>query len=869
MTEVPDGFREAWASGLHVGAFRPRMQVFVRRGTFRRRFDTWDGPRIDAKVPGDKKGKEWQATWVPLTDYVQIPSVLQCDLSQTFDENGLSTATLQVENIVYSQQAGTMGMLYHLMDTGHLTPWRGYKPPGRVAPNVLSNDWYNMLVGDAQITVVQGYGTLGVKTFTGLLDDVDPTSKPARLTLTVRDFGKVLVEEHCWGRVNGPKILEPVIFTQKGALQGIGTAVGYNPKASSVRDGHPERYVLDSNESSTWMSTNREGQELTEWIQVRLPKGMYQSFVLRPHYDNMEMWVGVYAEDNLRGGEPCQVDDLNIHNGWIDIPDDEGGGVVPGDTNGGWKYIKHWQRIDKGKHEYRLDHKLELGEGSILRVGFRHLAKVAAGEYRAGVVRLQGVKRKSESALHLRRVGFNADASSGHDGEAGLAMHVTDNNRKTQWSSTTRGAEDLTEWIEIQVPQGLYRSFLVYTDDTDLEMYVGVYALPRARTKKNGDKVIYDAQVDDVDFAGGWVTAPDGGLVPGDSNGGWPYLKKFTGVGPQTRFKKAEKFEIGHKLEMGRGSRIRIGFRKLARKSHGHYNVSIGTFRAYTRSGVPENATVPKPTPKIEVGDPSDIVRIALKWAGFKEWEVENTGATLSSDWSFNRQNFLIDLITKVQEVTGFVFYMKPPSEPDQSIGIPVFRSSYLLRDDLPGLPTITSSQLLTDLQAKISDTQLSNIIRVRGAANKRGVTLQADATKRLMSVYSPPWTKDRRLAGVLKHVIHNEERLKDQKSLDVMARLIALKQALAATTATITIPGTPEFDLDWQVGVLDEVTGLATRLYLANTSSTFITGEQTSWTSTLGGALLDTPDIVRVKADLAAIAPPGKLISDLGSELG
>jgi hypothetical protein len=50
--------------------------------------------------------------------------------------------------------------------------------------------------------------------------------------------------------------------------------------------------------------------------------------------------------------------------------------------------------------------------------------------------------------------------------------------------------------------------------------------------------------------------------------------------------------------------------------------------------------------------------------------------------------------------------------------------------------------------------------------------------------------------------------------------------------------------NLDDQIGVLDTATGMNTRMWISNRSSTFQIGEQTSWVMTLGGSFIDTPDM-------------------------
>lgn len=895
MSAVGATFALRWASARHVGAATPQQRIEIRTGKLQRGWKPWGGAAVDAQIPGESKEKPWQATWNATSDWKVLPNVLECSIEQDFDQNGLATATVQVENVILRPANGNLGQLYHLVDRGALAPWRGYTAPGRTPSGPGPNEWYDLLTHHSQIRVYQGYGDAMEEVFTGLIESVDPDSTPDRLTLTVRDFGgPTLVDQHVFGFNNGPKVPEPAIFVAKGALEGDAQPVGYSPRASSTRDGHPPRLILDSNEDSFWLSTNRSGPELTEWVDIRVPRGRYQSIILNPHYAGQTAYLSVYARNRGMGGDLCKLDDLFVPNGWIDLAalHQTGGGIVPGATNGGRPYTNVWTNTADKYQELLLGHTIDLGDDSVFRLHFRHLKMIDPDNYRAGAARFQAVKRKLPPARKLREVGKSARASSTLPASGSSNYHasnVLDSKRSTRWVSENRHDNDLTEWVSIRVPQGVYDSFRIEVFHPNYEMYVGVYARPltkRAAGKvKPGEAVRYDyapCKVDGVEMAmdyqvgeGAWVNLTGqgiGGVVPGElppaGNGGWPYFMKVDSV--RLPASKAETYSLGHKLELGNNSVLRIGFRNLHKvdERHDDYRASVRTLKALTTTGVTQ-PTKKKGPAKIIVGDVADVVRVALRWAGFKEWEIENVGTSVSGEWTFNRSNTLMDIVQKCCEASGYVFFIDRPSAWESSIGVPIFREARALKT-IPNVPIVRDTNLLTGIQAHITEEPLSHLIRIRGNANKKGVKYGADHTKRLMSEYRPPWARSGRLAHILKHFIHTDDRLKDQQSVDVFARLVAIREAMQAGTATIEVPGTPQFGLDDHIALVDVGTGFNTRLYVATRTTVFHRGvDSTTFKTTLGGSLLDTPDFAGALADLLAILPAGTSASGALANLG
>jgi hypothetical protein len=834
-----------WASRRHVGAAKPVAQVFVRTGLYARGFTPWsirhgDPRRVNARIYGETGSMPWAANWRGLTPWVQLPNIAHVELTQDFENNGINVATITLDNVVMAQRQGKLGEVYHLIDRGYLSPWRGSAGPAHV-PTPPRNEWYGLLVQNAQIRVYQGYGSDTMRpTFTGLLDDCDVESSPDTITLIARDFGQALTDQHVFGHVISPALPEPTIFQSLGKSDAEdGTRVGYSASASSTRPGHPARFVDDTDKDSRWISADHTIPGVTEWVQIRLPRGRYESFAIEAGHAGMEMFVGVFARNGGLHGQPCLVDEVEIENGWIDpavLFDPAKGGMVPG-GHGGWPYIYHWAHLSDKAHANTFPASLELGDDSVLRIGLRYLYKVTQGVYRADMVRLQGI-RKPSLVPKVKEVALSANASSYYSSNYPVRA-VLDNDRNSRWLSEDHTIPGVTEWIQIGLDKGRYQDILLDPAYDGMDCWIGVRANSLELPK--GKKCMVDGrEVDD-----GWVDLGHGD-VPG-ANGGWPYVLSIADL---QRAKSVKRLWLEHTFELGAASFIRVAFRGLKYISEDTYRAGVTTLKGLARVVTPE----PKPTKKVvQCGDLSDVVKVALRWAGFKEWNIETVGAPLKGKWRFNRSDTLMDIIKKAQEHTGYVFYMAEPSDDDASIGIPTFRSNQSITDAPGDMLEIHDTDMLSDVQAKATDEPLGYIIRVRGKKDaKHGLALGAQKEKRVMAVYRPPWWATNKLARLIKHVTHDEWKLTTVSQCMVMCELIALQEALVAASAEVQIPGNPDFELNTQVALVDTGSGLNTRLFIARRSSTFESVAGT-WATTLGGALIDTDDIRGVVADLRA----------------
>jgi hypothetical protein len=678
---VPDLFRTRWRSGQHIGAAKPHQVVEICRGGSKRGYYHWTGDDVNARIYGERPSKPWMPKWNYYTDWVELPNVLEVGLNQDFDQNGLTVATVDLENVGFIEKTG-LGGVYHAIEHGFLSPFRGYNPATRPAKGPHRNEWFNLLARMSRLRIWQGYGeperdgdgqivanggSNGAWVFAGLIDEVDPEAHPDRVTVTARDFGKMLTDQRILMWNKSRTINDPVVFMDRLEADKV-TAVGGAAAASSQRDGHHARFVCDDSTKTAWMSRDHPSANVTEWVQIRVPAGRYEEIVIDPAYAEMECFVGFYAKSrvathgtvtgtgNVAVGtnvKPPTMDGEVIGEGWIFA----GLGDVPG-GNGGWPYMRHIARLGEKQRVVKLNHTIVCGDNSIVRIGLRRLKRITSGHYRAGITRLQARHRQRTVNLKETRI--------------------------------------------------------------------------------------------------------------------------------------------------------------------------------------------------ILVDDVSDMVKVCLRWAGFTEWEIETTGVRLKGRAVFNRSSFLIDPITKATEQTGFVFYVGDPSDSD-SRGVPVFRKNRALLEPPAELLEVRDSDLLTGIKVQISEEPLAWNIRVRGkeTSNKKYVqAVGGDTTRRIMAYYKPPWTRAGRMAGVLKHVTHTYPELKTFDECLFAAYLIALGEALQAVTGVLQIPGNPGLNLDDQIGVLDTATGMNTRLWIANRSSTFHVGEQPSWVMTLGGSFIDTPDMTVLVAE-------------------
>jgi hypothetical protein len=252
------------------------------------------------------------------------------------------------------------------------------------------------------------------------------------------------------------------------------------------------------------------------------------------------------------------------------------------------------------------------------------------------------------------------------------------------------------------------------------------------------------------------------------------------------------------------------------------------------------------------------VVKFVLRWAGFREWEVENFGVKLKAPLVFNQSDFFIDAIQKMASFGDYVFFMGDPTQHDLSMGVPKFRHSRATAPPTPTLTQVRDKDLLTGIAVKLAKSLKAARILVRGRRAKKGqkgrAQLGQDVSSRgrVGSDYTPPWLA--KLSGARRYTVHTDNYLTSELDCKVMCCLIAIQMALQSNTGQIEIPGNPELELDEQISVVDEGTGTNTRLWTASRQDTFTGGDQPSWVTTLGGSWIDTKDVLAVTFDLLKV---------------
>lgn len=411
--------------------------------------------------------------------------------------------------------------------------------------------------------------------------------------------------------------------------------------------------------------------------------------------------------------------------------------------------------------------------------------------------------------------------------DPGYPVNAITRNDSDYWRSAPHDT-DATEWVEIHLPRGRYETFYLDPQYAGMECWVSFY------TKGN-------ATVDGADHAEGWVGG--GGEVPG-ANGGHLSIRHIPNIGSGGLER-----QIGVSIVCGDDSVLRISFRNLPPGGDGKRRAGVRRLIAYKRKRKAEVKT----RKWVLVDDYTDIAKWVFMWAGFKEWEVEASGVKPAKPLVFHQGDFLVDILKHIQEQGNFVTFIRRPSAYDDSLGVPVLRRTRAIEPPTPGMVDIRDTTVLTGLETKFSKESLPYILRFRGAPADSGSGLGELTSKRFMASYLPPWSGTHstgRLSGVIKHQVHTDSTLQSDDECKMACILTAIQAALAAYTGNVQIPGLPGIDLDDQVGVIDRASGTNQRMWLASKNSSFVTGEQGSFTTTLAGSMIDTPDLQAIGRD-------------------
>lgn len=350
--------------------------------------------------------------------------------------------------------------------------------------------------------------------------------------------------------------------------------------------------------------------------------------------------------------------------------------------------------------------------------------------------------------------------------------------------------------------------------------------------------------------------------VEGKESQSVPYVQQVV-LGPGTTTFDISK--LGEQFTLGKNSVIRLSFDN---PGGGAAVIQFEALQLKSKAGaafVSGNWVL--------VHDISDVIRVVCAWAGFPYYEIENTGARLPKVLKYDRTKTYMDVIKEVEAGCGFSFFMKDPTANEEAIGggigVPCWRKTRVVLgrsesgawEDTGAFKwdpraTITDRSLLTAIDMKHTSEPLRAVIRTYGTSGVPPSGAAAGITgERLVATFRPPWAG--RLAGVLKQLSYKDELFSSHGDLRNAAYFIALQEALESIQATIEIPGFPGIEIDDHIELLDLGTGLSTRMAIEHRSSSMVSGEHAKWTMTLGGPLIDTPDVVGIVNIINGVAAP------------
>lgn len=401
--------KSRWVSRHHVGAAKPVLRGFLRRGHLSRHYRNLPDHDVFSYTPGLKgPNAVWYGEWVADSDYIEIPNVLDAQGDNDFEQNGVETVTVEIDNIVMKETTGAGGM-FHAIKRGYLAPLRG--DPGYHNIAIANkNEYFDKFKDRTQITLVGGYGEAFFPLFTGLIDDVDLTSRPDKLTVVARNMGIFLTDQHTFMDAKHLWVRDPITFADRQKADTAQNVVA-GAEAKSTSGAHPVRFAIDEDDETAWISDKHGSPDELEWMEVHLPPGRYEDFDLFPAFAGMDVYVSVYATNTPNQGSGPAIgsntpfvahttDGVNVGEGWIDH---ESLGHVPGTDI---PFVKRIQDAKEKSNRYRIRSGgggYVIGDNSRLRLWFRDLAAVTDDSevrYRAGVRDLKVFDRtKQQTAV--------------------------------------------------------------------------------------------------------------------------------------------------------------------------------------------------------------------------------------------------------------------------------------------------------------------------------------------------------------------------------------------------------------------------------------------------------------------------------------
>lgn len=448
MAWVTEDFIKKWETGEFVGADTPTCVVQIQEGKWIRGWNPWTGPRIRAQLWNEPKGGPpgdggfWQSSWEAHTDWVNLPNLLTVELSKDLGQQGITVATVTLDAVDFEAATGDEGDPYHVIRPGANAPYRGFVAVGRPDPGWDTNDVGTTMVDGVKIRIWQGLGTseldedgnppddggtFGSWTFSGQIDDIDPDAgdstggTPNQIVITARN-GKMLTDQYLFGATKSKQIPDPITF-QDDNVADIKALVGYQPKADDHENDHPSSNVLDRAinpwdpsdpaYSTTWRGPAADDASDFQWIQIKLPQGLYEDFFLvLPGGNHYKVWIGmkltriIYRQaftsfeldgstptpPNFEQSEPPRIDSIDQPTGWVPGPS-----VGLPDPANDFPYFKHISSLGGSPiNVVSLGHNFAVGKGTILRIALSNLPTID-GNFRAEVADLHARRRRMDN----------------------------------------------------------------------------------------------------------------------------------------------------------------------------------------------------------------------------------------------------------------------------------------------------------------------------------------------------------------------------------------------------------------------------------------------------------------------------------------
>jgi hypothetical protein len=373
LADIPT-LRSRWKSKQHIGTAKPYLAVYVRKVRVRRRFDS-SQPKY-AFIP-NAIAAPYVGYIEPHSDWEKVPNIKSVESDQTFDQNGLATATVEMDNISMEQHTGVAG-LFHIIERGWFSPFRGYKPPARPATAPTKNEWYETFrEKSTQVMVIAGYGDARIPIFTGLIGVTELASRPDKNTLTIRDFGQLLTDQRAFAWAKHPQVLDPITFADRLKADNV-TQEGTTGSSSSEDSGNPASLAVDGDDNSFWLSKGHGSPDGQPWVSMKVPAGRYASVRIHPVFAGSSCFISIFKSND---------------NHWVDA------GL--GNTNDGIPYVKFIPTVAADEKGYQIPEH-QLGDNSTIRFTFTNLHKHDGG-FRAGVYEISAARRKLSSEAKNNR----------------------------------------------------------------------------------------------------------------------------------------------------------------------------------------------------------------------------------------------------------------------------------------------------------------------------------------------------------------------------------------------------------------------------------------------------------------------------------